>query len=113
MKRRAEIEPAWATPARRAARVAPAALAMAMMLASPVAAQSVPDIERAAADAIRTLDLQLDLPREPEPPSWHITLPPELEETILVCGVLVLLYLLLTNFSMDLVPAWRRRRGQE
>jgi hypothetical protein len=88
------------------------ALAMALV-STPLAAQSAPDIERATAAAIHTLDLQLELPHEPEEPHWQIKLPPELGWVILACGGALLLYLLVTNFTTDLVPIWRWRRWQD
>jgi hypothetical protein len=112
MMGRAEIGPAAVRPAAPGRRVALAVLGM-TMLAAPLAAQGAPDIQRAAAEAIRTLDLQLELPRDPEEQPWRISLPPEVMWGILACGGAVLLYLLVTNFTMDLVPIWRWRRAPE
>lgn len=67
-------------------------MAAALALAASATARTVADITRTAAEAIRGLDLQLDLPREPEPSTWHIPLPPELVWGALFLGALLLLY---------------------
>ena len=62
----------------------------------------------AAAVAIRSLDLQTELPREPAPPPWHFRLPPEVFWLALIVGLAALIY----AFWEEL-PIWRLgwRRG--
>jgi hypothetical protein len=113
MKDRAEIGSPPPTSSRRRRFHAVLVALATVALACPLAAESAPDVRRATAEAIGALDLQLKLPRDPEAASWHFDLPPELQWAILACGGGLLLYLLVTNFSMDLLPIWRRRRWQD
>ena len=74
-------------------------------------AQTAPDVAKAASEAIRRLDLQLELPREPETStwSWRIPLPAELFWGAVVLTALMLLYYLAT----EVLPGfYRSRRGQ-
>src|SRR5947207_4358725 len=57
-----------------------------------VSAQSPEIIEKAAKESIRTLDLQTDLNRAPEP--FRLQLPAELVWAALICAGLLLLYVL-------------------
>ena len=79
-------------------------LAALIWLAPLAPAQSqAPDATReAAAAAVRNLDLQTDLPREPDTPSWHPELPPEIFWLVLIGGLAALLY----SF-WDELPIWR------
>jgi hypothetical protein len=56
----------------------------------------------AAAGAVRSLDLQTDLPREPSEPGWHFELPGEIFWLVLIGGLAALLY----SF-WDELPIWR------
>ena len=56
----------------------------------------------AAAGAVRSLDLQTDLPREPDVTSWPLELPPEIFWLVLIAGAAALLY----SF-WDELPIWR------
>ena len=58
----------------------------------PVAAQTPQEIQKAADDAIRRLDLQTELPRVPEPVSWHFDLPPVFLWIVVAIALGVLLY---------------------
>lgn len=72
--------------------------------AGPVAAQTADMIERARTEIIRRHDLQLELPRDVEPPAeWHLQLPQELLWVAVAAGLLWLLYVL-----KDVIPVWRR-----
>ncbi|HXZ01068.1 MAG TPA: DUF4129 domain-containing protein [Stellaceae bacterium] len=77
------------------------ALAAALLAnAAAAATRTAEEVARTAAEAIRGLDLQLDLPREPEPVSWHIPLPPELVVGTVILGALLLLYF----FVKEVIP---------
>jgi len=72
-----------------------------LLLATPLRAQSPPDPQTAAEQAIRRLDLQTDLPRELETQGFRIQVPPELTWLIAAVGVGLLLYMF-----RDMLPAW-------
>jgi hypothetical protein len=67
--------------------------------ASPLRAQAPPDAQSAAEQAIRRLDLQTEMPREPEP--LRIQLPPEVTWLMALIGVGLLVYMF-----RDMLPAW-------
>jgi hypothetical protein len=71
-------------------------------LAIPVAAQTPQDSQRAAEQAIRKLDLQTELPREPERPRITIKLPNEVLWVVIAIALGVLLYAF-----RDMVPILR------
>ena len=77
---------------RRALISAPATLLAGLMVGAPAAAQSPPEIQKAADEAIRRLDLQTDFPRVPEPLSWHFDLPPITLWIVIAIAVGALLY---------------------
>ncbi|HZB94283.1 MAG TPA: DUF4129 domain-containing protein, partial [Stellaceae bacterium] len=80
-------------------------LAPALAIAAGAAAAATRDeIARATRATIAGLDLQLDLPREPEPASWHLTLPPELLWGVAILGGLLVLYF----FLREIIPGLRR-----
>jgi hypothetical protein len=89
-----------------------AALAMA---ARPAYAQAAADAQKAAADAIRRLDLQTELPQGVEPDiarffSWHFKLPQEISTLLWVAifgAALYLLYLFVVHARGDLFARWR------
>jgi hypothetical protein len=58
-----------------------------VLLASPLAAQNPQDAHAAAEQAIRRLDLQTELPREPQAPRLRIQLPPEVAWLMAAVGV--------------------------
>jgi hypothetical protein len=70
-------------------------------LARPYSPQ---EVQKAAEQVIRHLDLQTELPRGPEPRHFSVPLPPELLWLVVAVGVGVLLYAF-----RDLVPFRRRR----
>jgi hypothetical protein len=90
------------------------------MAAIPAHAQAAADAREAAADAIRRLDLQTELPHGVEPEvasffSWHLHLPPEIARLLwdgifcaAICAALYLLYLFLVHGRGDLFARWRR-----
>jgi hypothetical protein len=55
-------------------------------------AQTSQQVEKAAEEAIRRLDLQTELPRVPEPLSFHFDLPPEILWIVVAIAIGVLLY---------------------
>ena len=68
----------------------------------PLAAQTPQQVRQAAEDAINRLDLQTELPREPQPLNWHFDLPPETLWVVIAIAIGVLLYAF-----RDLIPIWR------
>jgi len=66
------------------------------------AARQTSSPAEAAASAVRSLDLQTDLPREPDVATWHLELPPEIFWLVLIAGLAALLY----SF-WDELPIWR------
>ena len=72
------------------------------LLAIPAAAQTPQDIKRTAEQAIRKLDLQTELPREPEKPRITIKLPNEVLWVVIAIALGVLLYAF-----RDMVPVLR------
>jgi hypothetical protein len=75
-------------------------------LCLPLAAQTPQEVQRTAEQAIRKLDLQTTLPREPERPSFSIQLPAEALWLVIVVALGVLLYAF-----RDLIPIWRWGQG--
>ena len=69
-------------------------------LASPLAAQTQ-DPRAAAEQAIRRLDLQTELPRDPEAAPFRIQLPAQLVWLMAALGVGLLLYMF-----KDMLPVW-------
>src|SRR6185312_9791735 len=94
-------------PARRL--IAAALLAAAIPL--PALAGAPRDIAAMAADTIRRLDLQRELPRAPEPIVWQI--PPGYVAIALGCGAALVLLWLVVNGEGNILADWRigRRRG--
>jgi hypothetical protein len=72
------------------------------LLCLPLAAQTPQEVQRAADESIRRLDLQTVLPREPEKPRFTIQLPPEVLWLVIAIAIGVLLY----SFR-DMLPIWR------
>jgi hypothetical protein len=78
-------------------------------------AQAAADAQTTAAEAIRRLDLQTELPHGVEPDiarffSWPIKLPPEISLilwTAIFCAALFLLYLFIVHARGDLFARWR------
>jgi hypothetical protein len=97
-----------------AARQAPIATLMAGLIATlapviaagPLAAQSPQQVQAAADEAIRRLDLQTEFPRGAEPFNWHFELPPETLWVVIAIAIGVLVYAF-----RDLIPAWRSAAG--
>lgn len=73
----------------------------------PAPAQSMPEpkIRNLAGEAVRRLDLQTELLRQPEPLVRPISLPPEVLWFVVIAGVAVLLYAF-----RDMIPALRPGR---
>jgi hypothetical protein len=68
---------------------------------------SEPKARTMAEQAVRRLDLQTELVREPEPLGWQLHLPPEVLWLVVIVGVAVLLYAF-----RDMIPALRAGRDQ-
>jgi hypothetical protein len=83
-------------------------LALTLILpANPLSAQTPQDPRAAVEQAIRRLDLQTQLPRNPEEEPWRTRVPVEAVWLIAAIGVGLLIYM----FS-DMLPAWGfARRG--
>jgi hypothetical protein len=88
---------------RRALVVLPALL----IWAGPLMAQTSEQIQKAADEAIRRLDLQTVFPRGPEPSSWHLDLPPETLWVVVVIALGILAYAF-----RDLIPMLRAGSGR-
>jgi hypothetical protein len=73
---------------------------------NPICAQETQDAQTLAGQAIRRLDLQTELRREPEPMGFSFSLPPETLWLAVVVGVAVLLYAF-----RDMIPILRSGRG--
>jgi hypothetical protein len=76
------------------------------VLGGSLAAQAPQDVQRAAEQAIRRLDLQTELPRERETPRYTVQLPAEVLWVVVAIALGVLLYAL-----RDLIPIWRFGHG--
>jgi hypothetical protein len=76
------------------------------VLGGSFAAEAPQDIQRAAEQAIRRLDLQTELPREREIPRYTLQLPAEVLWVVVAIALGVLLYGL-----RDLIPIWRFGHG--
>jgi hypothetical protein len=74
--------------------------------ASPLAAQALQDAQTLAEQAIRRLDLQTELLRQPEPFGLNLSLPPEILWAVVVVGAGVLLYAF-----RDMIPMLRATHG--
>jgi hypothetical protein len=74
--------------------------------ASPLAAQASQDAQTLAEQAIRRLDLQTELLRQPEPFGLNLSLPPEILWAVVVVGAGVLLYAF-----RDMIPMLRATHG--
>jgi hypothetical protein len=77
-----------------------------IIAAGSLAAQTAEQVQQAAAEAVRRLDLQTEFPRGPEPFNWHIDLPPETIWIVVAIALGILLYAL-----RDLIPIWRSGAG--
>ncbi len=83
-----------------------AALAL-LIWAGPLMAQTADQVQKAADEAIRRLDLQTEFPRGPEPSSWHLDLPPETLWIVLAIALGILAYAF-----RDLIPILRAGSGR-
>ena len=89
-----------------------AAVVAVLLLPHAVAAQTLPEIEKARIGVMADADLQLQLPSGAEPPDgWNFSLPdipipPALLWTILIAGVLAIVFYLFK----DALPLWLRAR---
>jgi hypothetical protein len=81
-------------------------LLFAVLLCLPVAAQTPQEIQKLAEQAIHRLDLQTELPHEPEPPHFSIKLPSEVLWVVIVLAIGMLVYAF-----RDMFPIWWRRQG--
>jgi hypothetical protein len=96
---------------RRAAMAASAALLSAALTAlwmNPLAAQTLDQAQTLAQQAIRRLDLQTEMLRQPEPFQWELNLPPETLWVVVIVGVAMLLYAF-----RDMIPMLRTRRDAD
>ena len=92
---------------RRAALAAPLFAAIAIgVCGRPLHAQETADPQALARQAVKRLDLQTELPREPEPLGFRLNLPPETLWAAVIFGVAVLLYAF-----RDMIPILRVGRG--
>src|SRR5262249_14256348 len=71
----------------------------------PLAGQTPQEVQQAATQAIRKLDLQTELPREGEPLRFNFKLSSELLWAVIAIAVAILLYAF-----RDMVPALRARQ---
>jgi hypothetical protein len=78
------------------------ALPALLIWAGPLVAQTPEQVQKAADEAIRRLDLQTEFPRGPEPSSWHLDLPPETLWFVLAIALGILAYAF-----RDLIPILR------
>lgn len=69
---------------------------------------SEPKARTIAEQAVRRLDLQTELLREPEPFGWQLKLPPEVLWLVVIVGIAVLLYAF-----RDMIPALRVGRDRD
>jgi len=72
---------------------------------APLAAQTPERAQALAEQAIRRLDLQTDLLRQPEPFQFELNLPPETLWVVVIAGAGMLLYVF-----RDMIPMFRIRR---
>ena len=82
------------------------ALPALLIWAGPLMAQTSEQVQKAADEAIRRLDLQTEFPRGPEPLSWHLDLPPETLWVVLAIALAILAYAF-----RDLIPILRAGSG--
>jgi len=81
-------------------------LLFAILVCLPAAAQTPQEIQKLAEQAIHRLDLQTELPHEPEPPHFSIKLPSEVLWVVIVLAIGMLAYAF-----RDMLPIWWRRQG--
>jgi hypothetical protein len=81
-------------------------LLFAILVCLPAAAQTPQEIQKLAEQAIHRLDLQTELPHEPEPPHFSIKLPSEVLWVVIVLAIGMLAYAF-----RDMFPIWWRRQG--
>ena len=82
------------------------ALPALLLAAGPLMAQTSEQVQKAADEAIRRLDLQTEFPRGAEPLSWHLDLPPETLWVVLAIALGILAYAF-----RDLIPILRAGSG--
>src|SRR5713101_2995140 len=82
------------------------ALFLLFVLCRPLPAQTPQEVQAIAEQAIRRLDLQTTLPREPERPRFSIPLPAEALWLVIAVAVGVLIYAF-----RDMLPIWRLGQG--
>jgi hypothetical protein len=80
--------------------------APALVTAGRLAAQTPQQVQQAADEAIRKLDLQTEFPRGAEPLNFHFNLPPEVLWIVIAIALGALLYAF-----RDLIPIWRSSAG--
>ncbi len=83
------------------------ALPALLIWAGPLVAQTSEQVQKAADEAIRKLDLQTEFPRGAEPSSWHLDLPPETLWVVLAIALGILAYAF-----RDLIPILRAGSGR-
>ena len=90
------------------------------LISAPLCAEPRADVTAAAGDAIRHLDLQTELPRDPTPQrKLHVSLPPELILLPLVIVIACVIYAFRDQLGrlrlLGRGPEWRadRREGNE
>jgi hypothetical protein len=80
-------------------------LLFAILLSLSASAQTPQEIQKAAEQAIQRLDLQTELPHQPEPPQFSIKLPSEVLWAVIALAIGFLLYAF-----RDALPIWWRRQ---
>jgi hypothetical protein len=83
------------------------ALPALLIAAGALMAQSSEQVQKAADEAIRRLDLQTEFPRGAEPVSWHFDLPPETLWVVLAIALGILAYAF-----RDLIPILHAGSGR-
>src|SRR5262245_21260595 len=79
---------------RKLHRFAPTILMAGALVCSTAFSQTPDGVQRAARDSVRALGLQTELPRRERPEPLRVQLPVQLVWAALICGILLLLYLM-------------------
>jgi hypothetical protein len=80
--------------------------AIAMAAPAAAAADLSKQARQAAVSVTHRLDLQTELPRDPESAPWHLDLPLEVWQIALICGLAVLAYLSWPYLRQLRLPLW-------
>ena len=77
-----------------------------VLFCGPLAAQSPQEVQKTAEQAIRKLNLQTTLPRDPEKPRFNFQMPGEVLWLVIIVALGVLIYAF-----RDYIPIWRWGQG--